>query len=248
MRIRIFTFLILLFTAFTAFTQRNLRLQMGINLGVSRLDHNIRFESNEGVRNLYEFVANTHPPGEYTFGDFKEDLKLRNSIIRPRMALTLGVTFGDYPFFALGEVGTSSSTYRAPVYALSAGVGKEFAPRWDIWYVSGYAGLKRVFKDKGFGKETIVNSVGDKEQRELMASFFGPIEPLGPQSATLITFRGGFGIYFNEERQTSVGGEFYGELDTTDKLKRLAQMTTIGLQMYIRFHPFKKAKPDIKKI
>jgi hypothetical protein len=101
-------------------------------------------------------------------------------------------------------------------------------------YFSFHTGYKFVV-DNGFGSNTIVNSIGNKEARDLAATFFGSEEPIGDNTGQLIMVRGGLGKDFGQYDRMRIGAEAYGELDLTDKLQRESRMTNIGAQLYLRF-------------
>ena len=240
------TLLLILFVTVLASAQ-SWRLQCGANIGMSKLFHKMRFETT-AMHNFYQSVAISHRPDDYTWKDFADDYGLRESFVQPRFGFTGNLTYRDLPFFLLGELSTSSSSYQKPTFALTLGVGKDFTHDWDDYFFSLYGGFKHVFFDQGFGSETLVNSIGNPEARKLIATFFDPEMALGQQSGNLLTARTGAGKFLTDSRTSLIGVELYGELDLTNETTREARMNVIGIQAYIRFYLFNPPEEDIKKI
>jgi hypothetical protein len=213
--------------------KKNFTLQIGMNFGISQLQHNTRFETTT-LHNVYQFTAISHRPAKYNWEDFEEDYDLQQTIVQPRFGLSGLLTYKDWPVFVLGEAMSSTSSYEKMAYSVAAGLGKDFYAADEAMYFSFHTGYKFVV-DNGFGSNTIVNSIGNKEARELAATFFGSEEPIGDNTGQLIMVRGGLGKDFGQYDRMRIGAEAYGELDLTDKLQREARMTNIGAQIYLRF-------------
>jgi hypothetical protein len=243
---RLFTLVLLLLLLFTGASAQDLRIQAGVTLGASRLMHNTRFETTE-LHDLYKTVELTHRPESYAWEDFAEDFGLRQAYIMPRAVFTINLSYRDLPLFALGELGTSSSSYQKPFYAVTLGVGKDFTDDWGDAFFSAYGGFKLMIRDAGFGAETLVNSIGNDEARSYIETYFAPERPLGQQSGRLLTVRGGGGFFLNDTHTSSIGVEVYGELDTTNETARQARMNTLGVHAYVRFNLFKPAEEDIQR-
>jgi len=226
----------LLFLAPSMFGQNNkkdLHIQVGMNFGVSQLQHNTRFETTT-LHNVYQFTAISHRPAKYNWEDFEEDYELQQTVIQPRFGLSALVTYKNWPVFILGEAMSSTSSYEKMAYSVAGGIGKDFYAADESMFFSFHTGYKFVM-DNGFGSNTIVNSIGNKEARELAATFYGSEEPIGDNIGQLLMVRGGMGKDFGQENRMRIGAEAYGELDLTDKLKRESRMTNIGAQLYLRF-------------
>lgn len=212
---------------------QNLKVNLGLNMGMSQLFHDTRFETTP-LHDLYEFTAISHRPEEYTWEEFEEDYKIRTSYIQPRFGFSAHFTYKDWPLLASFEAMSSPSSYRTMAYGVVIGVGKEFFSDYDDYFFSFLGGYKFV-KDNGFGSPTIVNSIGQSEAREYASTFFNPETPLGSKRGHLFTVRGGLGKELGELRMIRVGVEGYGELDLTAKTKRQSRMTNFGAHFFLRF-------------
>lgn len=218
-----------------AFAQSKWNLELGLNLGASRLFHQTRFESTV-LNNVYEFVAISHPGG-YSWEQFAEDYDLRKSYMQPRFGFSAHLTHKEIPVFCTVDATSSSSSYQFLAYSVAVGIGKDWSPMMDTsLYFSLQGGYKYVFRDNGFGAETITNSLGNKEGRDLLATFFAPKEPLGQKKGSLFMVRGGIGKIFGERRRLRWGVEAYGELDLTNETTRESRMTVVGLNTYLRIN------------
>ena len=89
--------------------------------------------------------------------------------------------------------------------------------------------------DKGFGANTLVNSIGHKDARSLVATYFAPVKPLGTDMGNLFVLRGGLGKTVDRDRQWTVGADVYGELDLTPRIKRESRMTNVGINLFLRY-------------
>lgn len=213
--------------------KKDFQIQVGMNFGVSQLQHNTRFETTT-LHNVYQFTAISHRPAKYNWEDFEEDYELQQTILQPRFGLSALLTYKSWPIFVLGEAMSSTSSYEKMAYSVAGGIGKDFYAADEAMYFSFHTGYKFVV-DNGFGSNTIVNSIGNKEARDLAATFFGSEEPIGDNTGQLLMVRVGLGKDFGQNDIMRIGAEAYGELDLTDKLKRESRMTNIGAQLYLRF-------------
>lgn len=231
---RLFTTALLLFTVSAASFAQKLKFNVNLNIGASRLYHNTDFKTTTLV-NYYENIAEIlgNHGIEYTWEEFAKDHKLRTTIVQPRFGFNAYISYKDWPVFLLAEAMSSTSDYTKMAYSGTVGMGRDFEPFDNEFYVTFLGGYKYVV-DKGFGSNTIVNSIGDKSLRENLATFFGTDKPLGTNRGSLFVLRVGMGLPLGAG-STCVGVEAYGELDLTDKLKREARMTNTGLQLYVRF-------------
>lgn len=212
--------------------QGGLRLQFGMNVGASQLHHGIRFEDSK-LNLHYKSIALTHPEG-YTWEQFEENFGLREAYIQPRFGFSAHVSYRNLPVFLIVDAMSSSSSYEKMAYSGTIAMGKNFDIGRTDYFVTALAGYKYV-KDYGFGSQTLVNSIGNDEQRYLLSQYFNPEKPLGPQTGNLFVMRLGFGQTFGTDDDFSIGLEAFGELDLTDKTTRQARMTNMGLQAYARF-------------
>ncbi len=216
-----------------AATAQNLKVNIGINGGMSQLFHDTRFETTP-LHDLYAFTAISHRPDEYTWEEFEEDYKIRTSYIQPRFGISAHFTYKDWPVLVSVEAMSSPSSYQKMAYGLVAGLGKElYAPDSDFFF--NFMGGYKFVRDNGFGASTIVNSIGQGEAREYASTFFNPEQPLGSKMGHLFTLRGGVGQELGEADLIRVGVEGYGELDLTAKTKRQSRMTNFGAQVFVRF-------------
>lgn len=224
-------FFLLLFS-FSAAAQ-NLKVNIGVNVGMSQLFHDTRFETTP-LHDLYAFTAISHRPDEYSWEEFEKDYGIRTSFIQPRFGISANFTYKDWPVMASVEAMSSPSSYQKMAYGFTLGLGKEFYTYGEDYFFNFLGGYKFI-KDNGFGATTIVNSIGNDEAREYASTFFNPEEPLGTKVGHLFTLRGGFGREMGEAKIIRVGVEGYGELDLTPKTKRQSRMTNFGAQFFVRF-------------
>jgi hypothetical protein len=238
MHLKIFTTLVALLLLTCAVEAQNLKMNIGVNVGMSQLFHNTQFETTP-MYNQYRFTkiaveAHAPPEYEYSWEDFAKDYKLRKSFIQPRFGISAHFTYKDWPLLFAIEAMSSPSSYQKMAFGFIAGFGKEFFSLDDDYFFSFLGGYKFV-KDKGFGASTIVNSIGHKEAREQAATYFNPEQPLGKKTGHLFTVRGGIGRELGEARMIRVGVEGFGELDLTPTTSRQSRMTNFGAQFFLRF-------------
>lgn len=230
-----FLAIVTVLSSFTIQAQQGLKVDLGMNGGLSRLYHNTRFETTT-LYNLYKTVELTHDE-EYSWDDFADDFDIRDKFTQPRFGFSTVVTYGELPLFLMGELMSSPSSYQKMMVGLSGGVGKTFFEYDSIYFVNFMGGYKFV-QDFGFGSSTLVNSIGNREARELIATYFDPKEPLGRPRGHLFMLRAGIGRTFGFDKRITVGLDAYGELDLTPQLNRESRMTSIGVQGYVRFRLF----------
>lgn len=224
--------LFLLLFSISAIAQ-NLKVNLGLNVGMSQLFHDTRFETTP-LHDLYAFTAISHRPDDYSWEEFEKDYGIRTSFTQPRFGVSAHFTYKDWPLMASVEAMSSPSSYQKMAYGLILGIGKEFYTYDDDFFFTFLGGYKFV-KDNGFGATTIVNSIGNDEAREYASTFFNPEEPLGTKIGNLFTLRGGLGREIGAAKIIRVGVEAYGELDLTAKTKRQSRMTNYGAQFFLRF-------------
>lgn len=217
----------------TAQKNENLFIRLGLNFGGSKLYHNTHFNATNLVE-VYELVKISHDPNPYDWPDFESDYGLHTSYMQPRYGLNLYLTHKLFPVFLNIEYMSSPSSYQKPMAAMTLGLGKDFRPMDNEFFFSGHAGLKRVFKDAGFGAETLTFSTS-KEAREHLATFYNPSKPLGAQSGNLLSLRAGCGYVLGAAERAAVGAELYYELDVTNETVRQSRMTNAGINIYFRF-------------
>ncbi len=231
-----FTLATVLLIAFSASAQKNenLFIRLGLNFGASKLYHNTHFNATNLVE-VYEVVKISHKddPTPYEWPDFEEDYGLHTSYSQPRYGLNLYLTHKLFPVFLNMDYMSSPSSYQKPMFAMTVGLGKDFRMDNDLFF-SGHAGLKRVFKDGGFGAETLTFSTS-KEAREHLATFYNPSKPLGAQSGNLLALRVGCGHVLGGAERAAFGAEIYYELDITNETVRQSRMTNAGVNIYFRF-------------
>lgn len=226
--------LFFLLAAFSLRAQDGFNLQIGMNMGMSKLFHNINFQEEPKLRALYNTIAYTHPEG-YPWERFEEDFNLKTSaVVQPRFGFSGSLTYRNWPICVYGEAMSSPSSYDKMMYGVTIALGKNFDLGRSDFFISAYGGYKFV-KDFGFGTQTLLNAIGNKEIRAEVQQYFNPEDPLGPQTARMFSLRFGAGKTIGADDNLSVGLEGYGELDLTDKIKRTARMTNIGVQAYARF-------------
>jgi hypothetical protein len=214
-------------------------LAIGLNVGLSALFHNTEYEHTT-MYNFYESVEALIVPNvvpEYTWEQFLESAELKSVILMPRYGLSGHLTYGHLPLFVDGEIITSSSGYQKFAYGVTGGAGRDFFFENDF-YVGIRGGYKLVILDTGFGAETMVNSVGNKNLKKEMKTFFDPKTALGRKAGDLVAVRFSAGKYFGTERKACMGVEGYGELDLTDETVRIARMNVLGINAFMRFTIF----------
>lgn len=230
---KISTLILPLFLFTIVLNAQNLKVNIGLNVGMSQLFHDTRFETTP-LHDLYAFTAISHRPDDYAWEEFEEDYQIRTSFTQPRFGISAHFTYKDWPILASVEAMSSPSSYQKMAYGLIVGLGKELYTYDDDYYFSFLGGYKFV-KDNGFGATTIVNSIGNDEAREYASTFFNPEEPLGTNTGHLFTLRAGFGKELGEAKIIRIGVEGYGELDLTPKTQRQSRMTNYGAQFFLRF-------------
>lgn len=229
---RLFFFILVILFSLPVCAQDGLKVDLGMNVGMSRLYHNTRFETTT-LYNLYKTVELTHDD-DYTWDDFADDFEIRDKYTQPRFGFSTLVTYGELPLFLMGELMSSPSSYQKMMIGVSGGVGKTFFTYDSVYYATFLGGYKFV-QDFGFGSSTLVNSIGNRDARELIATYFDPKEPLGRPRGHLFILRGGIGKVFGDTQRITVGVDAYGELDLTPQLSRESRMTSIGVLAYVRF-------------
>lgn len=226
--------LALVFSLFSVATKaQNLKVNLGVNVGMSQIFHETRFETTP-LYDLYQFTAISHRPNQYSWEKFQKDYDIRTSFVQPRFGISAHFTYKDWPLLASIEAMSSPSSYQKMAYGFVVGVGKEFFT-FDEDYFFNFLGGYKFVKDLGFGATTIVNSIGNGEAREYASTFFNPEAPLGTNTGNLFTIRGGLGREIGESNMIRIGVEGYGELDLTPKTKRQSRMTNYGAQFFVRF-------------
>lgn len=249
--ITIWTLLLLSISVVSAQLPAKLGVKLGLNLGASKIYHDIDFQTtvvNADFQRVEQLVEDAFQQEgieyDYTWEKYAAANKLRNSYYQPRFGFSMQFTYGNMPAFLIVDAMSSTSGYERMAYSGTLGLGKDFEIGDNIGlFLTCMGGYKMVW-DKGFGDKTIVNSFGDKFQREKIQQYFGPKEPLGSQKGNLFTLRVGVGKEFGEQQSMSTGIEGYGELDLTDRIQRQARMTNIGLQVYFRFKLFGKSREE----
>ncbi len=230
----------------TAFSQlKYLNLNVSMNGGYSILQHKTDFQTTP-LHSLYEFVAISHGgTDDYTWSDFEATYQIREKFGQPRVGFTGQLTYKDWPIVIEGQALSSSSAYTKAAYAVCGGLGKSFYFSDSSFYFNFLGGYKYVIKDFGFGAQTLTNSIGLDQGRELAAQFFGPKDALGRSRGDLFVLHASLAKTIDWYYRWSVGIEGFYELDLTDKLVRSARMTNYGAQVFLRCRIFgKNPEPD----
>ena len=228
-----------------------LNIKLGLNVGASRRYHDTDFQStvlNADFKRVEEYVEEAFRDEgidyDYTWEKYADDNKLRSSYLQPRFGFSMHVSYDKWPAFLILDAMSSPSGYERMAYSGTLGLGKDFEIGDNIgMFLTFVGGYKYVF-DKGFGDKTIVNSIGDKSQRNHLQQYFGAREPLGSQKGNLFTLRAGIGKELGEDSNMTTGLEVYGELDLTDRIQRQSRMTNAGIQAYFRFRLFGRAREE----
>ena len=194
-----------------------LNIKLGLNVGASRLYHDTDFQStvlNADFKRVEEYVEEAFRDEgidyDYTWEKYADDNKLRSSYLQPRFGFSMHVSYDKWPAFLILDAMSSPSGYERMAYSGTLGLGKDFEIGDNIgMFLTFVGGYKYVF-DKGFGDKTIVNSIGDKSQRNHLQQYFGAREPLGSQKGNLFTLRAGIGKELGEDSNMTTGLEVYG--------------------------------------
>ncbi len=212
----------------------NLFVRLGLNAGGSMLFHQTQFYATN-LQNVYKFVEISHKDkGGYTWEQFEKDYGLRYRYAQPRYGLNAYVAHRLFPVFGNVEFMSSPSSYQKMSVAMTIGLGKDFRPLESDFFFSAHGGFKRVFRDWGWGAETITFST-NQQAREQLKTFYNPEYPLGVQSANMLALRVGCGRVVGPAERAAIGLEAYYELDLTNETVRQARMTNAGLNLYFRF-------------
>lgn len=231
---------------FTSLAQaQNFHVGLNLNVGYGRLYHNTNFETTK-LNGLYKFVAISHEPEEYTWEEFAERYGVRSAFDQPRFGFSARFSYKNWPLVLLAEAMSSPSGYEKMAFSGTGGVGKDISIGDNTGLVFSFLGGYKFVWDKGFGSNTLVNSLGNDEARKYAAEWFDPKKPLGTNRGNLFTLRLGVGKTLDEAESMTAGLEAYGELDLTDKVAREggARMTNVGLNAYFRFNLFKHKGQD----
>ncbi|TNE59511.1 MAG: hypothetical protein EP344_08495 [Bacteroidetes bacterium] len=231
-----FTLTIALLIAVAASAQKseNLFVRLGVNMGASTLYHNTHFQATNLVE-VYEFVQISHdPPESYTWGDFESDYGLKSKYSQPRFGLNLYLAHKLFPVFLNMDYLSSPSSYQKMMFAMTLGLGKDFHPMETDFFFSAHGGFTRVFKDAGFGAETVTYSTND-EARQRLATFYNPSKPLGSQSGNMLSLKVGCGHVIGAAERAALGVEAYYNLDLTNETVRQSRMSHVGVNIYFRF-------------
>ncbi len=212
----------------------NLFIRLGINAGGSMLFHNTHFYATN-LQEVYKWVSISHKDkGGYTWEEFERDYGLKDRFAQPRYGLNAYVAHRLFPVFGNVEFMSSPSSYQKMSVALTIGLGRDFRPLESDYFFSLHGGFRRLFRDWGWGSETIIHSTS-AEAREYMKTFYNPSYPLGVQSGNMLALRVGCGRVVGPAERAAIGLEAYYELDLTNETVRQARMTTAGINLYFRF-------------
>lgn len=230
-------FLIPLFPAsYLWLRAQDLRIDVGLNMGMSRLHHNVNFRSTP-LNDLYEFVKipfdNRNIP--YAWEDFEKDYKLKSTILQPRYGINAQLLYRNWPLFVQLEAISSSSSYQKMSYGGTGGFRYALYDADSVFCFSFLGGYKFVL-DQGWGDETLVNSFG-KGGDEIKNFFRDSPVSLGRNRGSLATLRFDAQRALNESKTVHVGVHFYLEADLTGRTKRLAggRMNSYGGFVFARF-------------
>lgn len=215
-----------------------LNFNVSMNGGYSTLAHKTDFQTTP-LYSLYQFVALSHGgTDDYTWGQFQNTYEVGESFGQPRLGFKGQLTYRDWPIIVEGEAISSSSAYTKAAYAVTAGLGRYFYFADSSIYFSFLGGYKYMIQDFGFGAQTLSNSIGDDEARNLAAQFFGPEKAVGRPSGDLFAVHVSFAKTLDWYYRWSIGIEGYYEVDLTDKLVRSTRMTNYGANIFLRYRIF----------
>lgn len=205
------------------------KLFFSVSGGGSVLTHRANLETTT-YGNLYRAVALFAPnPDEVTFDDFARAYSINTNVYQPRFAAKLACKPVNLPFSADIEIGTSPSTLTASRVAASIGFSDRFY-LGEQWYLSFFSGYKFV-KDWGWGTQTLLNSMHNKEARGYAREWFVANDDLGINQAGMIKISTSIGFMFLQN--FSLEFEPYYEIDVSGYLKKPARMTNAGVMVSI---------------
>jgi hypothetical protein len=236
---------------------QDLRIDVGLNMGASRLHHNVNFRSTP-LNDLYEFVRipfkNRNIP--YEWEDFEKDYKLKSTIFQPRYGINAQFLYRNWPLFIQLEAISSSSSYQKMSYGGIGGFRYALHDA-DSAFTFAFLGGYKFVLDQGWGDETLVNSFGAGADE--VKNFFrdSPVS-LGRNRGSLATLRFDAQRALNESRTVHVGIHLFAEADLTGRTQRLAggRMNAYGGFLFARFmvlgkvarwRPAPLAAPTMKK-
>ena len=212
----------------------NLQLDAGLHLGGSVLFHNTNFRPT-ALGSLYETIALSFPPSEYTYEQFVEDYDIKSTVSTFRYSVSGSLSYKPFPFFVRADVGSSTSGYQKLCIAGTIGLQYSSADQIHDFFWKGSLGFKRVFRDTGFGSETMVNSIGNDLARSYIVTYFDPYQALGSQSGNLLSMNLSVNKFIDFHHKSNLGLEIYGELDLTNETVRQSRMTNVGLGFNFNF-------------
>jgi len=122
--------------------QRNFHLQVGMNVGASRLYHNTNFQTSKLIP-LYKTIEITHKDG-YSWEQFEEDFGLRQAYNQPRFGFSGTLSYRNWPVCVIGELMSSPSSYTKTAYSVTVALGKNFDLGDSGFFVTGLGGYQFV--------------------------------------------------------------------------------------------------------
>lgn len=215
--------------------KENFFIRAGLNAGGSQLFHNTLFETTN-MAALWKTISFSHkPPESYTWENFAQDYDIHKSFFMPRYGVNFFFSTRYLPVFANLELMTSPSSYQKALVGFSFGPGKDFRLFDRDIFFSAHGGLK-VVKDWGLGYETFTNSIGNREARNYIETYYKPNKPAGSQWGLLSFIKVGAGHVLGSAERSAIGVECYFEWDMTNETYRPTgtRMTNAGVNLYFR--------------
>jgi hypothetical protein len=215
--------------AITASAQININLSP---VGMSHLTHKADYRSSPSLYNLYRTIALTHD--EYSWEQFLEDFDMKRTYQNFNYGIMVKANHKTLPLYVAAGVASSPSSINDFVYSVGAGVGKRKVYGLYARTVLDYQFGISYVKDTGFGRNTIVNSIGNKSIRDNVDVFFVDAFSDRHSTAYLLSSR----LYFGYKLSTDFSCGIYGavNVDLTDSLKRAMRMNTVTFGLNLQYH------------
>lgn len=199
---------------------------------MSHMVHKADFRSSNALYNLYRTIALTHPNG-YSFEQFMQDFELSQKINSFQYGIGVNYVDRKFPVYVGAGLFSSPSDFHNLAYFIKAGIGKRrVLGLYSRFVIDGGVGFMYV-KDYGFGRNTIVNSIGNDIIRQNVDAFFVDTQSSDKNTAMMLNSN----VYFAYNLSYRMSAGMYGmfAVDLTDSLKRTMRMNFLSFGLKIGF-------------